>query len=202
AQFLGTVGEDDATYPHLHIEFRKGSSAEKSSVHPLGYLPYADTANFSAPTLDRFNRLDTMLAARLLFGASSKLEGDLQRVEVDLMNGAILLEPRVVDFNDKKTIHEGNDDEKSYKNDIAVEGYQKSDMLKDGRTDLKYGILVRKIPDVCDTLIARVIDVRGDSATSPPIAVPNAIATDEKINFEDGAMPPAGWTALTSTSGS
>ena len=48
-QLLGTVGEDDATYPHLHIEFRKGSPAEKSSVHPLGYLPYTDTANFSAP---------------------------------------------------------------------------------------------------------------------------------------------------------
>src|SRR5262245_40715298 len=53
-QLLGTVGEDHAAYPHLHIEFRKGSHAEKSSVHPLGYLPYTDTANFSAPVLDRF----------------------------------------------------------------------------------------------------------------------------------------------------
>jgi hypothetical protein len=63
-QFLGTVGEDDATYPHLHIEFRKGSSAERSSVHPLGYLPYPDTANFSAPAVDRFNRLDTLMGLR------------------------------------------------------------------------------------------------------------------------------------------
>jgi hypothetical protein len=106
-QLLGTVGEDDATYPHLHIEFRKGSPAEKSSVHPLGYLPYTDTANFSAPVLDRFNRLDTRMAARLRFEASSKLEGDLQRVEVDLMSGATVIESRFVDFNDKCTIKRG-----------------------------------------------------------------------------------------------
>ena len=31
-QLLGTVGEDDATYPHLHIEFRKGSPGEKCSI--------------------------------------------------------------------------------------------------------------------------------------------------------------------------
>jgi hypothetical protein len=200
-QLLGTVGEDDATYPHLHIEFRKGKATEKSSVHPLGYLPYTDTANFSAPVLDRFNRLDTTMAARLLFEASSKLEGDLQRVEVDLMNGDTVIEPRFVDFNDKSTINEGNDDNKLFKNGIGVEGYQKSDMVKDGRTDLQYGILVRNIPNECDTLIARVIDVGGNTVTSAPIPVPNQVATDERADFEDGAMPPAGWTALTSTSG-
>jgi hypothetical protein len=200
-QLLGTVGEDDATYPHLHIEFRKGKATEKSSVHPLGYLPYTDTANFSAPVLDRFNRLDTTMAARLLFEASSKLEGDLQRVEVDLMSGETMIEPRFVDFNDKSTINEGNDDNKLFKNGIGVEGYQTSDMVKDGRTDLQYGILVRNIPNECDTLIARVIDVRGNTVTSAPIPVPNQVATDERADFEDGAMPPAGWTALTSTSG-
>jgi hypothetical protein len=200
-QLLGTVGEDDATYPHLHIEFRKGSPAEKSSVHPLGYLPYTDTANFSPPVLDRFNRLDTLMAARLLFEASGKLEGDLQRVEVDLMSGDTVIESRFVDFNDKSTINEGNDDDKLFKNGIGVEGYQKSDMVKDGRTDLQYGILVRNIPNECDTLIARVIDVGGNTVTSAPIPVPNQIATDEKVDFEDGAMPPGGWAALTSASG-
>src|SRR5262249_16830628 len=152
-ELLGTVGEDDATYPPVHIEFRKGSPAEKSGVHPLRYLPYTDTANFSAPLLDRFNRLDTLMAARLHFAANSKLEGDLQRVEVDLMSGATVIEPRFVDFNDKSTINEGNDDEKLFKNGIGVEGYQKSDMVKDGRGDLKYGILVRNIPNECDRLI-------------------------------------------------
>ncbi len=74
-------------------------------------------------------------------------------------------------------------------------------MVKDGRTDLQYGILVRNIPNECDTLIARVIDVGGNTVTSAPIPVPNQVATDERADFEDGAMPPAGWTALASTSG-
>jgi phage replication-related protein YjqB (UPF0714/DUF867 family) len=189
-QLLGTVGEDNATYPHLHIEFRKGSTAEKSSVHPLGYLPYTNTANFSLPVLDRFNRLDTLMAARLLFEASSKLEGDLQGVEVDLMNGATVIESRFLDVNDKSTINEGNDDTKLFKNGIGVEGYQKSDMAKDGRIGLQYGILVRNPPNECDTLIARVIDVGANTVTSAPIPVRNQIAIDEKVDFEDGAMPP------------
>jgi hypothetical protein len=200
-QLLGTVGEDDATYPHLHMEFRQGSPAERSSVHPLGYLPYTDTPNFTAPILDRFNRLNSLMAARLRFSASRKLEGDLQRVEVDLLSSATLLETRIVDFNDKETINEGNDDEKLFKNDIGVEGYQKSDMVKDGRMDLQYGILLRNIPSDCDTLVARVIDVKGNIATSAPIPVPDQNATSEEVDFEDGAMPPAGWTKVISTSG-
>ncbi|MGH8548338.1 MAG: M23 family metallopeptidase [Methylococcales bacterium] len=56
-QIIGTVGEDDAVYPHLHFEFRKGMLREIGSVHPLGYLPYTDTPNFSSPVPDRFNRL-------------------------------------------------------------------------------------------------------------------------------------------------
>ena len=59
---------------------------------------------------DRFNRLDAFMAARLLFGRSSKLEGDLRRVEVDLRRGTRLLTTRVVDFDDKSTIIEGKGD--------------------------------------------------------------------------------------------
>jgi murein DD-endopeptidase MepM/ murein hydrolase activator NlpD len=172
-QLLGTVGKDDATYPHLHFEFRKGTPLERSSVHPLAYLSYTNTANFTAPVLDRFNRLNDLMAARLLFSASSKLEGDLQRVEVDLMNGAVLLSTRVVDFNDKGTIKEGNGDEYIYVKNIGVEGYQKSNMVADDRADLKYGILVRNLPSKCNTLIARVIDIGGNKSTSAPITVPN-----------------------------
>ena len=74
-------------------------------------------------------------------------------------------------------------------------------MVKDGRTDLQYGILLRNIPSDCDTLVARVIDVKGNIATSAPIPVPDQNATNEKVDFEDGAMPPAGWTKVISTSG-
>jgi hypothetical protein len=201
-QVIGTVGKDDATYTHLHVELRKGTPRQIGSVHPLGYLPYSDTANWSAPVADRFNRLDAFMAARLLFGASSKLQGDLKRVEVDLMRGPRLLTTRVVDFNDKNTIFEGRGDGRLYTDDIGVEGYQKSDMVKLHRTDLSYGILVRRIPRDCDGLVARVVDVGGNVATSAVVAVPNQAPVDEFVGFEDGQLPPAGWVTVTSPSGS
>jgi hypothetical protein len=201
-QVIGTVGDDDATYFHLHMEMRKGTVKQIGSVHPLGFLPYADTANFFAPVVDRFNRLDAFMAARLLFGATSKHPGDLQRVEVDLRRGPRLLTTRVVDFNDKNTVVEGKGDEHRFVGGIGVEGYQKSNMIEHGRSDLAYGILVRAIPERCDTLVARVIDVRGHTATSAPIAVSTHAAIDEFVDFEDGQLPPAGWGTVTSASGS
>jgi len=203
-QVIGKVGEDGAEYPHLHFEFRKGTLREIGSVHPLGYLPYTDTPNFSPPVPDRFNRLGSLMAARLLFGASSRLEGDLKRVEVDLKSGATLLKCRFVDFDNKNTVNEGNSDEKIFKKDIGVEGYQKSPMNDPQRlrNDLKYGVLVRNIPTDCNTLIARVIDVGNNIATSAEIAVSDQVAVDEFVDFEDGAMPPAGWKRVTSATGS
>lgn len=201
-QLVGTVGDDDATYPHLHMEFRKGTFKQIGSVHPLSYLPYADTTNLSPPVSDRFNRLDAFMAARLLFHANSKLEGDLRRVEVDLRRGTRLLTTRVVDFDDKSTIVENKGDPFRYVNDIGVEGYQKSNMVEHGRTDLAYGILVRSIPNQCDGLLARTIDVGGNVATSQVIAVPNQMAVDEFVDFEDGQLPPAGWAKVTSAGGS
>jgi len=198
-QKIGTIGDDDATYPHLHIEFRKGTHRQIGSVHPLRHLPYPDNCNFTAPVADRFHRVGKLMSARLLFGAESKLEGDLIRVEVDLKCGAALLETRVVDFDDKTTVNEGNDDELLYVNDIGVEGYQKSNMVAHGRTDLRYGILVRNIPSECNTLIARVVDVGGNTATSSRVTVPNRPAIEECVDFGTGETPD-GWLALTSTS--
>jgi len=65
-----------------------------------------------------------------------------------------------------------------------------------------YGILVREIPRRCDTLVARVTDVRGHTVVSAPIEVPSRAAIDEFVDFEDGQLPPAGWTTVTSASGS
>jgi hypothetical protein len=171
-QILGAAGSDGATYKHLHFEIRKGTPNEISSVHPLTYLPYTDTPNFTAPVLDQANLNGASMAVQLSFGAISKLEGDLKRVEVDLMNGTTLLSTRVVDFNDKTTINDTIGDEYLYVNDIGVEGYQTSNMVAAGRTDLQYGILVRNLPASCDTLIARVIDIRGNISTSTSISVP------------------------------
>ena len=52
---IGVVGQEDATYPHLHFEFRKREPKEENSVHPLHYLPYLNTANFTQLRLDRCN---------------------------------------------------------------------------------------------------------------------------------------------------
>ena len=121
-QLIGTVGDDDATYPHLHMEFRKGTPRQIGNVHPLTYLPYFDSTNFSPPVADRFNRLDAFMAARLLFGKSCKLEGDLRRVEVDLCRGTRVLTTRVVDFDDKHTVNEEKGDRFLFVDDIGVEG--------------------------------------------------------------------------------
>ena len=108
------------------MEFRKSTPRQIGSVHPLNYLPYTDTANFSPRVSDRFNRLDAFIAARLLFGTSSnpsnlgKLEGDLRRVEVDLRRGSGVLTTRVVDFNDKRTVNEEKGDEFRFVDDIGV----------------------------------------------------------------------------------
>ena len=207
-QEIGTVGKHEATYPHLHIEFLQGTpdADAQTSRHPLKYLPYSNTANFTAPVADRFNRFGPHMAARLLFGASSRSEGDLLRIEVDLLSGAGVLATRVVDFHDETTINKkrGNSDKQIFKNDIGVEGYQKSRMNdpERTRTDLCYGILVRNLPDECDILIARVFDVGDNMISSTPIPVPDQKATNELVCFEDGVMPPTGWKRVTSTTGS
>ena len=52
---IGSVGQEDATYPHLHFEFRKGGPQQRRSLHPLHYLPYVNTANTRQLHLDRCN---------------------------------------------------------------------------------------------------------------------------------------------------
>jgi murein DD-endopeptidase MepM/ murein hydrolase activator NlpD len=52
---IGAVGQEDATYPHLHFEFRKGGPEQVHSVHPLHYLPYLNKAPFRKLRLDRCN---------------------------------------------------------------------------------------------------------------------------------------------------
>ena len=200
-QIIGTVGDDDATYPHLHMEFRKGTVKQIGSVHPLSYLPYVNTTNLFPPVSDRFNRLDAFMAARLLFGANSKLEGDLRRVEVDLRRGTRLLTTRVVDFDDKRTIVEDKGDLFRFVNDIGVEGYQKSNMVERRPDGSRLRHSCPGIPQQCDGLLARTIDVGGNVATSEVIAVPNQLAIDEFVDFEDGQLPPAGWVTVTSAGG-
>lgn len=200
---LGQLGQDDASYCHLHLEARFGNPNQASSRHPLLLLPYGDSDNLSAPGSARFNRqANDLMAARLVFGLTSKNEGDLAKVEVDLKHGATVLATRRVDFDDKTTINEGNDDALAFVGDIAVEGYQSSDMVGDGRTDLQYGVVVRNLPADCDTLSARVFDLGNHVRASADIPVPAQTAVEHSLSFDDGVKVPAGWTGHVSTSGS
>ena len=106
----------------------------------------------------------------------------------------------MVDFNDKSTVNEGIGDQLMWVDDVAVEGYQKSNLKKDARNDLHYGVLVRELPDDCDILVARVIDVRSNVVTSQPLAVPDRPSLDERLRFTTGSTPPA-WEFLVSASG-
>ena len=173
-QLIGTVGEDDASYPHLHFEFRKGSPSEKASVHPLNYLHSTATPSFTAPLLDRCNRSQSSVTLRLTFEAGSKLQGDLLAAEVNLLQNGQSLEAstRRVNFDDKTTINEGKGDHLRFNGqDIAVEGFQKSDMVKDGRIDLHYSMLVRNVPLNCDGLVVTLFDVSGDPVASATVQI-------------------------------
>ena len=203
-QLIGTVGEDDASYPHLHLEFRKGSPSERASVHPLNYLPYTGTLSFSGPVLNRCNRSASTIAVQITFEADSKLQADLLGAEVNLLEDGQSLDasPRKVNFDDKTTINEGKGDHLRFNDqDIAVEGYQKSDMVKDGRPNLHYGILVRNVPLNCDSLSARFFNVSGASVADATLQIPSQDFVDDTVDFEDGVFPPQGWVTVSSTSG-
>jgi hypothetical protein len=88
---IGTVGQEDASYPHLHFEFRKGGPEQSRSVHPPNYLPYLNTANFTQLRLDscNFYRDDgDKRAVRLRF--TVRINGDTTGVEPDTGRVGIL----------------------------------------------------------------------------------------------------------------
>jgi murein DD-endopeptidase MepM/ murein hydrolase activator NlpD len=202
-QNIGKVGSDGATYPHLHIEFRKGKLYRGTSVHPLNYLPYDQTTNFTAPVADRFQKCGpNTIKARLFFQCNDKNEGDLKKVEVSLFenSNSIINSPEVVDFDNGRTIHknDANNDQLIYNNQgIGVEGYQKSNMVSQGYSDLYYGILIRDIPENCNKLSAKIIDVRGNAVISPDITISQKSIIDQSLDFEDGLMPPKHWRIVT-----
>ena len=197
---IGEVGDDDASFPHLHFEFRRGSSFERDSEHPLNFLPYTDTDNFWVASDTRFNQINGALAARIEFRANDRNEGDLDQVDVELYDGAVLLETRTVHFDDKDTLNPGNGDHLLFRNDVGVEGYQGSNMGADNYDDLHYGVLVRNLPTGCDKITVIVTDI-GQNVTSHDVSVPSHTAQDLSLNFEDGVVPPTGWT-LANSSGS
>src|SRR5205814_1024824 len=49
-QFLGTVGEDDATYPHLHIEFRREALPKRAASTRWATYPILTQRTFRLPS--------------------------------------------------------------------------------------------------------------------------------------------------------
>ena len=198
---IGAVGQEDATYPHLHFEFRKGEPKEDNSVHPLHYLDYLDTANFTQLRLDRCNfyRRDSgdKRAVRLRFEALDRREGDLQGVDLKLWGDGGAVRELHVDFDDRDTIVSDKGDEHAFKNGIAVEGYQKSNLKGEGLSDLHYGVIVEDITPEFECLELRVMDVRNEHPETAVFSLPKLETDEEPVNsrvgFEGRTFPPQGW---------
>lgn len=198
---IGSVGQEDATYPHLHFEFRKGGPEARRSVHPLRYLPYPNTSNVTQLRLDRCNFYDDdrKRAVRLAFAMPDRREGDLQRVQVELRGGGLAPRTFRVDLNDRETIASGRGEAQAFTNGIALEGYQRSNLKGDGRADLRYGVIVEGVSPEYDSVELRVIDVASGNPATAVFALP-ALAPGERpvhksAGFDAPAFPPSGWHA-------
>jgi hypothetical protein len=197
---IGTVGQEDATYPHLHFEFRKGGAQEELSVHPLNYLPYLNTGNFTHLRLDRGNFYSNdgeKRAVRLCFEAPNRREGDLRGVHVKLTGNRVAPRELRVDFDDRDTINSDKGDDQAFKNGIAVEGYQKSNLKGDGLLDLHYGVIVNDIAPEYQAVELRVLDVKNGKPESARFALPKLkageIPVNSRVGFEEQLFPPRGW---------
>ena len=196
-QRIGWAGDDGASHTHLHFEIRE-SLAQVDSTHPLNYLEYTDSSNFTAPVLDGLNRLGGQMAARLLFEAPDRLEGDLLKVEVDLIDSwGMVTDTRMVDLEDETTFSQSNSDTCAFVDDIALEGYQSANMQGDERVDLQYGIVLRNLSSDIIQVQARVHDVGGNTVQSALIPITAQTAFERATDFQ-GTFPPAGWQMATS----
>jgi hypothetical protein len=197
---IGAVGQEDATYPHLHFEFRKGGAQEDRSVHPLNYLTYRNAFNFTQPRLDRVNfYLDNgqKSAIRICFEDRDRQEGDLRGVQVKLSGRSVPDQELHVDFDDRETITSDKGDEHAFKNGIAVEGYQKSNLKGEELSDLHYGVIVNDIALKYEAIELRVLDVENEDAESAQFPLPKLEAGENSVNihedFECQTFPPQGW---------
>jgi hypothetical protein len=198
---IGAVGQEDATYPHLHFEFRKGEPKEDNSVHPLHYLPYLNTANFTQLRLDRCNFYrdnSDKKAVRVCFEALDRREGNLQGVDVELRGGSVKPMKFQVDFDSRETIASDKGDEHAFNEDgIAVEGYQKSNLKGEGLSDLHYGVIVKDITPEVECVRLQVVDIKHGQPVTAELPLPKLEPNGEPVNsragFECQTFPPEGW---------
>ena len=198
---IGTVGQEDATYPHLHFEFRKGGDRQRQSVHPLNYLTYLNAFNFTQPRLDRVNfYLDdgrTKSAIRVRFDGLAREEGDLRGVNVELSGREVATRTLHVDFDDRETINSNQGEQHAFKNGIAVEGYQKSNLKGEGLGDLHYGVIINDIEPEYEVAELQVLDVKHQTVETAQFPLPRLDPSESPVasseDFEGQIFPPAGW---------
>ena len=108
-------------------------------------------------------------------------------------------EDRSVDFDNRNTIASAKGECKAFNaKDVAVEGYQKSNMKGDGRSRLLYGLLIKNIGPEFASVRVRVKGVDGSDSATAALSIP-ALANDATpvagtVSFEALAFPPAGWS--------
>ena len=201
---IGAVGQEDATYPHLHFEFRKGEEPkQENSVHPLHYLNYPNKANFTNLRLDRCNFYrgdggDRRLV-RLRFDVVNRREGDVQGVDVELTGQGSASRSLHVDFDDRDTIASDKGDQHAFnERGIAVEGYQKSNLKGEGLARLHYGVMLQDINPAFETVKLQVLDVKNEKPKRAEFSLPKLGVGKQPINrragFEESEpFPPQDW---------
>ena len=134
---------------------------------------------------------------RLGFAVRNRREGDLQAVHVELTGGGVATREFHVDFDDRETINSDKGDDQAFKNGIAVEGYQKSNLKGEGLNDLQYGVLIEDIPPQYDSVKLRVQDVKNEKPKSAEFPLPKLEVGKQPVNsrvgFEGQIFPPPGW---------
>ena len=102
-----------------------------------------------------------------------------------------------VDFDDRETINSAKGDSQAFKNGIAVEGYQKSNLKGERLRDLHYGVIVEDIAPEYESAKLQVLDVKNGKLQSAEFPLPKLEADSKPVNsrvgFESQEFPPQGW---------
>ena len=88
-------------------------------------------------------------------------------------------------------------DEQAFKNGIAVEGYQKSNLKGEGLSDLHYGVIVKDITPEYESVKLQVLDVKNGKPESAEFPLPTLEdgknPVNSRVGFEGQTFPPQGW---------
>ena len=134
---------------------------------------------------------------RLRFALRNRREGDLQAVHVQLTGNGVATRELHVDFDDRETINSDKGDDQAFKNEIAVEGYQKSNLKGEGLSDLHYGVMVKDIAPKYESVKLQVLDVKNGKPKRAEFRLPTLEdgknPVNSRVGFEGQTFPPQGW---------